>query len=150
MTDNAVPAGNSAAIGLLLRLAILANRPEWRAMADRAMARLQSAISQYPTAFSYLASQLDFATGLPHEIALIGDKESDTLPELIRVINSGFRPNQVIALSVPEGAAQTTIPLLTDRPMIRGQATAYVCQHYVCKLPVTSPEELAADLAQVV
>jgi len=30
--------------------------------------------------------------------------------------------------------------------MIDGKSTAYVCQNYACQLPVTTPEELAAQL----
>ena len=30
--------------------------------------------------------------------------------------------------------------------MIDGKPTAYVCQNYACQLPVTTPEELAAQL----
>ena len=33
-----------------------------------------------------------------------------------------------------------------DRPTINDQATAYVCEHYTCKRPVTDPETLAAQL----
>jgi uncharacterized protein len=39
------------------------------------------------------------------------------------------------------------VPLLADRPALEGRATAYVCEHFVCQLPVTEPEALAAQLA---
>jgi uncharacterized protein YyaL (SSP411 family) len=38
------------------------------------------------------------------------------------------------------------LPLLKDRTMVAGRTTAYVCQHYVCQLPVTGPEALAAQI----
>ena len=38
------------------------------------------------------------------------------------------------------------MPLLESRGMVDGNPTAYVCQTYACQLPVTTPEELAAQL----
>jgi len=37
-------------------------------------------------------------------------------------------------------------PLLADRVARDGRPTAYVCRHFVCRLPVTSTEELVAQL----
>ena len=41
---------------------------------------------------------------------------------------------------------QPGIALLADRPLISGRPTAYVCRHFVCRLPVTSADDLAAQL----
>jgi hypothetical protein len=38
------------------------------------------------------------------------------------------------------------VPLLADRAALDGKATAYVCEHFACQMPVTEPEELAAQL----
>jgi uncharacterized protein YyaL (SSP411 family) len=43
-------------------------------------------------------------------------------------------------------AAADAIPLLRDRPSIDGAATAYVCERFSCRLPVTEPAALAAQL----
>jgi hypothetical protein len=36
--------------------------------------------------------------------------------------------------------------LLADRAPLGGAPTAYVCRHFVCRLPVTTPEELVSQL----
>ena len=41
---------------------------------------------------------------------------------------------------------QPELALLEARPMINDWPTAYVCRHFVCKLPVTSVDELATQL----
>ena len=41
---------------------------------------------------------------------------------------------------------QPGIALLADRPLINDQPTAYVCRQFVCRLPVTSVEDLASQL----
>jgi hypothetical protein len=38
------------------------------------------------------------------------------------------------------------VPLLADRVMVSGLPTAYVCQHYTCRLPVTTPVDLEREL----
>ncbi|NDJ36775.1 MAG: thioredoxin domain-containing protein, partial [Chloroflexi bacterium] len=145
VTDNATPAGNSAAVAVLVRMAILANRPEWAARADRLLRHLARPIQGYPRAFGYLASQLDFVLSEPQEIALVGSLTE--VGPLLAVVREGFRPNQVVALLDPdEPEAAELIPLLNDRPRVEGRATAYVCRNYACKLPVTDPEALRKQL----
>ena len=39
------------------------------------------------------------------------------------------------------------LPLLTDRTMIAGRPTAYVCRRFVCRMPVTSTDDLERELA---
>ncbi|MBN1430095.1 MAG: thioredoxin domain-containing protein [Anaerolineae bacterium] len=146
-TDNALPSGTSAAVAVLLRMAVLAGRPEWREPADRILAHLAPAIRQYPVAFCYLASQLDFALGQPHEIALVGDPDSEDMRALLNVIRRAYRPNQVVALRRPGEEDGPLIPLLVGREMVDGRATAYVCRQFVCQLPVTDPESLREQLA---
>ena len=41
--------------------------------------------------------------------------------------------------------AYASIPLLADRPA-RAMPTAYVCEHYACRAPVTSVDALRAQL----
>jgi uncharacterized protein YyaL (SSP411 family) len=36
--------------------------------------------------------------------------------------------------------------LLADRTMLDGRPTAYVCRHFVCRLPVTEVADLVAEL----
>jgi uncharacterized protein YyaL (SSP411 family) len=64
---------------------------------------------------------------------------------LRRGVFGRFLPNRVVAgADGPLDAA--SIPLLESRPLRDGRPTAYVCEGYVCQAPVTSPEELAAQL----
>jgi uncharacterized protein len=36
--------------------------------------------------------------------------------------------------------------LLQNRPLLDGKATAYVCEHYTCKEPAHTPQQLATQL----
>ncbi len=57
-----------------------------------------------------------------------------------------WRPFQVLAVGAGAGEA-SAVPLLRDRVAIDGRPTAYVCRDFVCALPVTDPDALAAQLA---
>jgi uncharacterized protein YyaL (SSP411 family) len=145
--DNAVPSGTSAAVGVLARLSLLADHPEGRRLAERVLERLGSAVAQYPTGFGYLGAHLAFMIGEPHEIALVGPAESDTMQALLAVVRQPYRPHQVVAYRAPgDEAAPAAIPLLAGREMVDGRPTAYVCQNYACQLPVTTPDALREQL----
>ncbi len=69
-----------------------------------------------------------------------------TLPTdaLLAEVRTGFRPNQVVACAVDPAAS--AVPLLHDRLALDGRPTAYVCRGFVCRLPVTDPAALRAEL----
>jgi len=146
LQDNAIPSGTSSAVAVLLRMAILADKPDWRDKALKILARLSSPIARYPQAFAYLGSQLDFAFGEPHEVALIGKLNTEHTQELLEVVNKAFRPNQIIVLGEPESETLEEMVLLSGRTQLEEVATAYVCQNYVCQLPVNTPDALAEQL----
>ncbi|HZD80922.1 MAG TPA: hypothetical protein VE646_12905, partial [Actinomycetota bacterium] len=56
-------------------------------------------------------------------------------------------PNHVLAVAAPDDdASRETVPLLRDREPTEGLPTAYVCERFACKLPVTDPQALVAQL----
>jgi serine/threonine-protein kinase RsbW len=63
---------------------------------------------------------------------------------LVDRVRGRYQPNQVVALAAPgDREAPAEVALLADRPMVAGRATAYVCEHFVCRRPVTDPGDLA-------
>jgi uncharacterized protein YyaL (SSP411 family) len=44
--------------------------------------------------------------------------------------------------------AASGVPLLADRPLVDGGPAAYVCRGFVCDRPVTTPDELGAQLGR--
>jgi hypothetical protein len=52
------------------------------------------------------------------------------------------------AVTVVASGEHDTMPLLADRP-VRDVPTAYVCEHYACREPVSSPDALRTQLDAV-
>ena len=81
------------------------------------------------------------AVGDVVEIAVAGDPTEDDANALIGVVRKVYRPFVVVA------AGRTgAVPLLDDRPLRDGRATAYVCRNFACRAPVTEPADLVAQL----
>ncbi len=147
--DSATPSGSSMACEVLLRLAEYLDDADYRARTERLLAGLRDALAQHPSAFGELLCALDFYLGPVKQIALVGDPHDERMRALLRVVYGHYLPNKVVALRLPgpEGdEAATCIPLLREREAIGQQATAYVCEHFTCRLPVTDPQALQAEL----
>jgi hypothetical protein len=146
LQDNATPSGNAMAATTLLKLAGFTNELRYIDIAHQALAQMQPMMAQYPMGFGQWLQALAYALSKPREIAIVGDPESTHTQALLHVVRDGYRPFQVVALGAPE-AQPPTVPLLQDRGLVDGQATAYVCQAFACQAPVTKPAKLQAQLA---
>jgi uncharacterized protein YyaL (SSP411 family) len=145
LQDNATPCGNSMAARVLLQLAAYTGQAKYETPALEMLAALQGPMSQYPGAFTYWLGGLEFALAPPKEIAVIGSPAGADMQEMLRSLFSPYRPNQVVA-AVAEGQTEGHPELVESRPARNGQATAYVCQRFSCKQPVTTVAELEALL----
>ena len=144
--DSAIPAGNSLAADLLLRLARLLDRPELADHAAGSLALMAEAMGEQPLAFGRLLAALDFYVNPGFEIAIIGDPAGDDTRALLAEVYRRFMPNTVLAAGAPGDEAIGEVPLLAGREMRGGRPTAYVCRNYACNLPVTEPEALGRQL----
>jgi hypothetical protein len=149
--DNAVPSGNSAAADVLLRMSLLTGDPELERIARTAIGVVRDALVRAPTVFGHALGALDLALGPSREVAVVGAHEHPGTRSLTdEVLARRFLPNAVLAVANPgDREAETAVALLRDRVQVDGTPTAYVCERFACRLPVTSPEELAEQLADL-
>jgi uncharacterized protein YyaL (SSP411 family) len=140
--DHPIPAGNSAAALGLLRLAALSGEARFAERGRSVLALFGDPAVTHPDSFAHFLRALDFDHSATREVALVGDD----LSALEGVVRAAFRPNVVIAAG-PAGATEP--PLLDARTEIGGEPTAYVCEGFTCNLPVTDPDQLRRELAEV-
>ena len=139
--DNATPSGNSVAAMALLRLAILDGKEEFRNLATATLREIAAQAQRYPSGFGYALAAVDFLLSTPKEVAIVGNTPFDIQP-MIREVWRRYLPNKVVAPSF----GVDLIPLLEGRTPVDGLPTAYVCEHYTCKQPVTDITALAEQL----
>ncbi len=144
--DNATPSGNSVAADALLRLALLAGETEFGRRASDVLEQYGAVSTERPNGFGRMLCAYDFAIGDVREIAVVGDPESVETRALLNVVQHNYLPWKVTALARPGDDDAEIMPLLADRTTVSGHPAAYVCQNYVCQLPVTAPDELARQL----
>ena len=142
--DNATPSGGSMAITVLGRMHALTGEARYLDVAERALAAVGPGATSYPTAFAQWFGAADFLVGQPVGIALVGDAAGRQ--GLLTVVRQTYRPRAVVAAA--DDAAPTGIPLLKDRQTLNGQAAAYVCHGFVCKLPTADPGTVRELLAE--
>ncbi len=150
INDGAIPSGNSVQALNLLRLSLLTGTRDYRAKAESIFRTFATLVARSPLQFERLLCAVDFYYGQPMEIAIVAGPGADDTDALLRAINNSYLPNKVVAFLGDEtqsDALAGTIPLLKGKCRIDGKATAFVCESYACKEPVTSATELERQLA---
>jgi uncharacterized protein YyaL (SSP411 family) len=139
--DSPIPSGQSSAALGLLRLAALTGAARYEHAALGVLRLFGDLLRRSPLAFGHLLQALDFHLAPTQEVALVGPDRS----ALERVVRARFRPHLVLAGG--DGEDAVGVPLLEGRTPIEGRATAYVCERFTCRRPVSTPNELQALLA---
>jgi uncharacterized protein YyaL (SSP411 family) len=143
--DNAIPSGNALAAEGLLRLGIFVGNDDYRREATRICLAMKEAMAQQPTGFGRLLTVLSTLLASSREIVIVGEAEDAATQALLHEVRSRFLPFAVVAGMAPDEPT-LSLPLLEGRTLVEGKPAAYVCENYACKLPVTTPQDLAALL----
>ncbi len=143
--DGAEPSPNSVSALNLARLAGLLDRPAWRERAENTVTAFRSQLTHQPTALPQMLVAVDFLAAKPRQIVLAGE---DT-KALRRVVWRHYLPDTVL-LHADGGPGQkwlaATNEFLETVGPIGGKPAAFVCENYVCQLPVTDPAVLEKNL----
>jgi hypothetical protein len=132
LLDGATPSANSVAALALVRLAALTGEQRYADRAEEILRLVGEPLRTHPAALTCALGAVDLLVTGPTEIAIVGDR-----PDLVQAVQSRYLPTAVLAWGEPFGG-----PLWEAR--IDGHA--YVCRNYTCQVPVTSTEELLAQL----
>ena len=133
LLDNATPSANSLAAVALLRLAALTGEARYEARATDIVRLLGDVATRHPVALGHLLGAVDLLVHGIDEVAVVGDA-----PDLVAAVATRYLPGAVLAWGEPYPS-----------PLWEGRADglAYVCRDFACQAPVSTPEELAAQLA---
>ncbi len=142
-TDNATPSGASAIATALVSYSALTGSLEHR---DRAAAALRIVTAlgvRQPRFLGWALAAAEALVAGPLQIAVAGEPSGGELTSTAWRLRPG---GAVVVSGEPDSDG---VPLLADRPLVHGNAAAYVCRGMTCDLPVTTPAELQAQLGRV-
>ncbi|MFJ9032167.1 thioredoxin domain-containing protein [Streptomyces sp. NPDC102274] len=155
-TDNATPSGWTAAAGALLSYAAHTGSEAHRTAAEGALGVVKALGPRAPRFIGWGLAVAEALLDGPREVAVVekpgaaagevAGVADGTGPErsaLHRTALLGTAPGAVVAAGV---AGSDEFPLLTDRPLVGGEAAAYVCRRFVCAAPVTEVSALKGEL----
>ena len=143
-TDNATPAGQSAAAGALLTYAAYTGSQRHREAAERALGVYGMLAEQHARFAGWGLAVAEALVDGPREVAVVGPAGDDRTARLHRAALLATAPGAAVAVGDP--AHPSDVPLLRDRPLVAGAPAAYVCRHFTCDAPTTDPVALAEAL----
>jgi uncharacterized protein YyaL (SSP411 family) len=146
--DGALPSGNSVAALNFLRLGRITGNPGLEQKAEQLTGAFSKEVASIPMAYTQLLVALDFMFGPTQEIVIAGDPSLETTQAMVKAVRKSFIPNKIVLLysDGPDGQRLEGIsPFVKNMYPIKKKSTAYVCQQYACKTPITD----AAQLEQI-
>ena len=144
--DGAEPSATSVSALNTLTLAHLTGDARWRQRADEALGSLGGRLRTQGKSVPLMAAALATAITPSAQIVVVGPRDREDTQKLWRRAQRAFRPFTVM-MPVEPGEAQVAVsrvlPWVGGMSMLGGQATAYVCENFVCAAPVVDPEALS-------
>jgi uncharacterized protein YyaL (SSP411 family) len=141
--DNATPSGTSAALGVLFTLSMITGKECYRTVAERVLSQHTDMLCRMPLGFGRMLCVALFNLSPVLETVLLGVPGEAGFEALLQTLQKPFLPHSVIVRSGPgENCASELTPLMGNRAMLDGRATAFVCSGSECSLPVTDRESL--------
>ncbi|MFE9658758.1 DUF255 domain-containing protein [Streptomyces sp. NPDC005955] len=157
-TDNATPSGWTAAAGALLSYAAQTGSEPHRTAALRALGVVSALGPRVPRFIGWGLAVAEAALDGPREVAVVGAEDDPARRAFHRAALLATAPGAVVAVGAPAESAPTTadgkgsgasgveLPLLADRLLRDGRATAYICRHFTCDAPTTDLDGFRAAL----
>lgn len=142
--DGAMPSGNSVAALNLLRLGRLTGRTEFEVEADRQFSAFAEKVSTYSIGHTYLLTAVMFANAKGSEIIIVGERDNSQTQSLLNIINKNFLPYSVVVVkdTASDSALKELAPYTEGQEMVDNKATAYVCENFACRAPITDINEM--------
>jgi len=140
--DDAIPSGNAAAARALFKLGHLLGEPRYLTAADNTVRAFADAIARLPSVHGLLSMALQSRDAANPTVIIRGPHKQAAVWRT--AAGRRYHP-EMLSVAIPPQAADLP-PALAARKPIPGKTIAYICHGNHCSAPVTSPQELAAQL----
>ncbi|WP_402469683.1 thioredoxin domain-containing protein [Isoptericola aurantiacus] len=167
LSDGPEPSGQSALAEALMTASALTGSSRYRELAEAAVRASGTLARRAPRFAGGVLTAAEALADGPRQVAVVGaaaggdggvlldtartggaalhgdDGASAVAADLLRTARRAHTAGAVVVPGAPDAPG---VPLLADRPLVDDGPAAYVCRGFVCDLPVTTPDDLAAAL----
>jgi len=151
LSDGARPSGNGVLLQTMLALSALTGRRGYRDEVKRCLSSQGEALSRAGLGMAVWLDLLDRMRGPYYEVVIAGDpaaKDTRALLAAYRLLDPHHAVLAQVPAAGPDDLTARIMPVTKAKLALGGKATAYVCQHHVCKAPTSSPVTLRAQLLE--
>jgi uncharacterized protein YyaL (SSP411 family) len=89
---------------------------------------------------------LDLNLNKSKEIVVVGKRGDGETIELLNEIHGHYLPDKLLQLVAPDESLEQISPLLEGKKQVGGKPTVYICENFTCSAPITTHDELRAEL----
>jgi len=144
--DGATPSANSVAALNFLRLARLTGDTALEEKATQVFTAFGGSLARSALGHSFCLTALLFARSPGQDIVIVSETKA-AAQEMINAVQQRFHPFTVTLLASLETAGLAeVVPFVRDYRPQDGRPTAYVCENFACRAPITDVAALAAVL----
>jgi len=157
--DGAEPAASSVAAMNLLRLGTIFDKTgtdqgqtlllTYRERGRRCIEAFRTQWSGVPQAMPQMLCAMELALDSPRHVIIAGRPRDPDFRALVGVVHERLSPRRaLLAITSEEDRQRFAVraPWLAELKPRDGRATAYVCEEFVCRAPVSDPDELRRGL----
>jgi uncharacterized protein YyaL (SSP411 family) len=146
--DGAEPSGNAMHAENLLRLYRITGDEKYMAQAEGVFKAAKMLIEAYPPGACYHLLALERFYDLKAPLLIIVLDESKSLMEEIKRELSLRQEAHlsVIWKFIDDKEITSKIPMLTDKQLLEGRTTLYLCRSHTCERPLNKPQEIMNTL----
>lgn len=154
--DGAIPSGNSVVAYNLWRLAHLTGSASLEEKAELHTRAFAGQVKKAPTGTAFFLAAMQMALGPKRMIVIAGERGDAITEEMLQVTQQAFLPGAILlfhpqtktgaASSAADFIIEDLAPSIAEQGLQNGKATAYVCENYACREPVTDVNRLREHL----
>ncbi|MGV8859309.1 thioredoxin domain-containing protein [Rhodoglobus sp.] len=148
ISDGAHPSGLSAMAAAAHTLFALTGDAQYRDAAEASMKLVGQLAAQQPISFgTALTLMSELGAPLRQLVVVTGDEAGDELTILARTLHRAGGIGVAVSQAQADAFAASGFELFAARTATGGAPTAYLCEEFVCRLPLTDAPALEALLS---
>ncbi len=144
--DGAYPSGNSIALLDLVKLSQITGNEKYGETAEKMIEAFSGKISKNPAQSTMSLTALQSWWAGSREVVIVGDESQ----EMLDVLRDRFTPHTVVIVKDKENSDELDklLGFTSSMTKVDGKTTAYICEDFTCRKPVSDIGEFKKRLVE--